>query len=84
LDNSYIKKICGDIAREVLINGAYYATIIEGTNSLVLQELPVGYCRSRYSVNNIPVIEFNMRFFDDKFPDMNYRNRVLKLFPADF
>ena len=84
LDNSYIKKVCGDIAREVLINGAYYATIIEGTNSLVLQELPVGYCRSRYSVNNIPVIEFNMRFFDDKFPDMNYRNRVLKLFPADF
>jgi hypothetical protein len=25
-----------------------------------------------------------MRFFDDKFPDVNYRMRVLKLFPAEF
>jgi hypothetical protein len=76
--------MCGDIAREVIVNGAYYATIIEGANSLILQELPAAYCRTRYSVNNTPVVEFNMRFFDEKFPDMNYRMRVLKLFPADF
>ena len=84
LDNSYIKKLCGDIARDVIVQGAYYACIVEGKDSLILQDLPVNYCRSRYNVNNMPVVEFNMKFFDDKFPDVNYRMRVLKLFPADF
>ena len=84
LDSSYIKKICGEIARAVIVEGAYYACIVENKNSLVLQDLPVGYCRSRYSVGNTPVVEFNMKFFDDKFTDMTYRMKVLKLFPADF
>ena len=30
LDNSYIKKICADIAKDVIVKGAYYACIIEG------------------------------------------------------
>ena len=84
LDNSYIKKICGDIAKEVIVKGAYYACIVEGSKGLILQELPVNYCRSRYNVGNTPVVEFNMQFFDDKFPNEFYRNQVLKLFPKDF
>jgi len=32
----------------------------------------------------MPAVEFNMRFFDDKFPDVNYRLKVLKMFPAEF
>ena len=36
LDNSYIKKICGDIALEVIKSGAYYGYIMEGNNGLVL------------------------------------------------
>ena len=84
LDNSYIKKTCGDIALEVMKNGAYYGYITETTTGLVLQQLPVNYCRSRYNVGNTPAVEFNMRFFDEKFPDMNYRLRVLKMFPAEF
>ncbi len=84
LDNSYIKKVCGDIALEVIKQGAYYGYIIEGNNGLVLQQLPINYCRSRYSVGNMPAVEFNMRFFDEKFPDVNYRMRVLKMFPAEF
>ena len=84
LDNSYIKKLCTDIALEVVKNGAYYGYITEGTTGLVLQQLPIAYCRSRYNIGNLPAIEFNMRFFDDKFPDVNYRMRVLKMFPAEF
>ena len=84
LDNSYIKKLCGDIARDVIVQGAYYACIIDTKESLILQDLPVNYCRSRYNVKNMPVVEFNMKFFDDKFPDVNYRMKVLKLFPEDF
>jgi hypothetical protein len=29
LDNSYIKKLCGDIALEVVKNGAYYGYVID-------------------------------------------------------
>ena len=84
LDNSYIKKICGDIALEVIKSGAYYGYIADTSAGLVLQQLPAAYCRTRYSVGNMPAVEFNMRFFDDKFPDMNYRLKVLKMFPAEF
>lgn len=84
LDNSYIKKLCGDIALKVVKDGAYYAYIVEGAEGLILQELPIKYCRSRFSVGNQPAIEFNMRFFDEKFADINYRMRVLKMFPAEF
>lgn len=84
LDSSYIQKVCGDIARDVIVKGAYYAYIIEGKDGLMLQELPVNYCRTRYSIGNTPVVEFNMSFFDDKFPDDTYRQKVLKLFPPEF
>ena len=64
--------------------GVYYGYIIEGTNSILLQELPPEYCRCRYYLNNLPAIEFNMAYFDEKFKDINYRMRVLKMFPKDF
>ena len=84
LDNSYIKKTCADIALQVIKNGAYYGCIISSGNSIILQELPVGYCRSRYNVGNLPAVEFNMRFFDVMFPDTAYRMQVLNLFPDEF
>jgi hypothetical protein len=46
--------------------------------------LPVSYCRTRYSVGGHPAIEFNMKFFDEKFQDIGYRMRVLKMFPDEF
>ena len=82
-DNSYIKKMCGDIALEVIKNGCYYGYIVPSNESVILQQLPVGYCRSRYSVAGMPAVEFNMKFFDT-FTDINYRMRVLNLFPDEF
>ena len=84
LDNSHIKQLCGEIALNVIKNGAYYAYVIPSSDGVVLQELPVGYCRSRYKVGTSPAIEFNMRFFDEHFKDINYRMRVLNLFPKEF
>ena len=84
LDNSYVKKTCGDIALQVILNGAYYGYLVDTPDSIILQELPVSYCRSRYSVGNNPAVEFNMRFFDEKFPDVQYRMKVLKMFPEEF
>ena len=75
--------MCGDIALEVIKNGCYYGYIVPSNDALILQQLPIGYCRSRYTVNNMPAIEFNMKFFDT-FRDINYRMRVLNLFPDEF
>ena len=83
LDNSYLKKICGDIALEVIKNGCYYGYVVPSTEGIILQQLPVEYCRSRYSVQGMPAIEFNMKFFDT-FRDVNYRMKVLNLFPDEF
>lgn len=83
LDNSYLKKLFGDISLEVIKNGSYYGYIVDSKEGLVLQQLPVDYCRSRYNVAGIPAIEFNMRFFDT-FSNPSYRMKVLKLFPEEF
>ena len=84
LDGSYVKKVCSDIALNVVRNGAYYGYITDSDSGIVLQELPIGYCRQRYNIGNKPAIEFNMRFFDDKFSDTQYRLKVLNMFPKEF
>ncbi len=84
LDGTYIKKMCGDIALKVIKYGAYYGYIIDSPRGAQLQELPYEYCRSIYSVGGSPAIEFNMAFFDEQFSDLNYRLKVLKLFPDEF
>ena len=83
LDNSYIKKVCGDIALSVIKNGCYYGYVVPSSDGVVLQDLPIAYCRSRYQVAGMPAVEFNMKFFDT-FRDINYRMRVLNLFPDEF
>lgn len=84
LDNSYIKKICGEIALQVVKNGVYYGYLVEGKDGILVQELPVKYCRSRYFVGNLPMVEFDMKFFDDAFTDIAVRLKTLKLFPQEF
>lgn len=84
LDNLEIKKIFGEIALKVLINGCYYGYTIPVGDKLNIQELPAQYCRSRYSVNGHPAIEFNMKFFDDMFKDTTQRIKMLELFPKEF
>lgn len=84
LDNSHISKTSADIALSVMKNGAYYGYMVDTGDRVILQELPVKYCRSRYNVGDTPAVEFNMKFFDDKFPNTSYRQKILKLFPKEF
>lgn len=84
LDNTQIKQVCGDIALKVIKDGAYYGYLVDSADRLILQELPIDYCRSRYQVKGRPAVEFDMRFFDEKFPDINYRMKILKMFPKEF
>ena len=84
-DNFNVKRHFGDIAFKVLREGVYYGYKVPMKNSLGIQELDPNYCRSRILDKDWnPVIEFNMRYFDDKFPDVQERMKILKIFPKEF
>lgn len=83
LDKSNIKKNLGDIALQVIVNGCYYGYKVPSSSGVILQDLPVNYCRSRYKKNGRPVVEFNMSYFD-RYRDTKYREKVLNLFPPEF
>lgn len=84
LDNSDLKRMFGTMALEIIKNGCYYGYLVDTQQGMTLQQLPIAYCRSRYFVGNDAAVEFNMKFFDDKFSDIQYRMRVLKMFPEEF
>lgn len=84
LDNFSVKKTLGEIALKVLQNGCYYGYKVVQGDKVVLQELPVNYCRSRFFYGNKPAVEFNMKYFDDNFRDTTQRLKILKLFPDEF
>lgn len=84
LDNFGIKKFLGEVALKVIRNGCYYGYIIEQSDRPTIQELPVNYCRSRFYVEGRPVVEFNMKFFDDTFKDTVQRIKILNIFPQEF
>lgn len=84
LENSRLKKNLGEIALKVIKNGCYYGYKVNQKAASYLQELPVDYCRCRYELNGKPAVEFNIKYFNDTFSDINYRLRVLKLFPKEF
>lgn len=84
MDNCKLKKNFGEIALKVVKNGCYYGYRVEQKDAAYLQELPADYCRSRYKINGKPIVEFNIKYFDEKFVDIDYRIRVLKLFPKEF
>ena len=83
LDNSYLKKLFGEIALNVIKEGCYYGYLVPSKDGMVIQQLPVEYCRSRYFIGQNPAVEFNMRFFDT-IPNVAYRMKVLKMFPEEF
>ena len=84
LDRFGVKKKLGEIAQSVLIYGAYYGYKVETQDGVVLQDLPVNYCRSRFNSGKKPAVEFNMRYFDDTFRDTIQRMKMLKVFPPEF
>ena len=84
LDEFEVKKFFGDVALKVIRNGCYYGYIIPNNGTIAIQELPPKYCRSQFSVQGRPAVEFNMSFFDTVYPDSEMRAKILNLFPAEF
>lgn len=84
-DEFNVKKFCGDVALKVIRNGCYYGYLIPTTNGKIsVQELPPRYCRARFCINEQPVVQFNMSFFDDFYLTVEQRTKVLNLFPDEF
>ena len=83
-ENSELKKFFGEVALKVIRNGCYYGYLMPQPNKMVVQELPPRYCRSRFKKDNRPVVEFNMKYFDDTFINEFQRSRALDIFPKEF
>lgn len=84
LDDYGVKKNLGEIALKVLRFGVYYGYKIPYKKSIILQELPPNYCRTRYNSGNKPAVEFNMKFFDEQYRNTAMRMKILDLFPDEF
>ena len=84
LDNFNAKRFFGEVALKVIRNGCYYGYLIPSTQKMNIQELPSNYCRSRFTVNGRPAVEFNMKFFDICFKETTQRMKMLNLFPQEF
>ena len=83
-DEMELKRLFGRIALKVVRKGCFYGYLIGQDNKIVIQQLLPSYCRSRYEINNRPVVEFDMKFFDTYYRDTEQRNKVLNLFPKQF
>lgn len=84
LDNCKLKRNFGKYALAVIKHGCFYGYMLEDATAIHLQKLPADYCRSRFEINGMAAVEFNIKFFDDCFKDNNYKLRVLKSFPKEF
>ena len=84
LDNFEVKRFFGEVALKVIRNGCYYGYLIPQNQRMSIQELPPSFCRSRFTVNGRPAVEFNMKYFDVAFKDTTQRMKMLNLFPAEF
>lgn len=72
-------------ASRICLDGSYYGYICDDVkDKFVVQDLPAEYCRSRFTHRGVPLIEFNIEYFDDEFNKEKDRNRILDLFPPEF
>ncbi len=84
LDSFEIKRFLGEVALKVVRNGSYYGYVVSKGNKISVQELPTKYCRTRFFVDGQPAVEFNMKYFNEEFSNVEQRSRILKIFPPDF
>lgn len=83
MDKSNVKKMLGDMALEIIKTGVYYGIAVDFGDRFGVQQLPSNYCRSRYFCGTTPVVELNMQFFDSYFANVQYRLKVLQMFPKE-
>lgn len=78
-----VERKCTLFAKEILVKGAYYGLVQdEASGKVVIQDLPFDYCRSRFkNADDIDIVEFNVKFFDDEVRDEALRKEILETYP---
>ena len=71
------------IALGVIVEGVYYGYVRNNGNTILIQDLPVNWCRSLYKIDGFPVVEFNVRYFDIMYKREVSRIEVLKSMPEE-
>jgi len=70
------------ITREWLKSGIYYGILWERGNKVTIQDLPAEFCRTRFrDMNNLNVLEFNLRYFITTFSDEELRESAVLNYP---
>ena len=65
----------------ILSTGIYYGILIEEGSNYTFQDLPIGYCRSRFKNSyGIDILEFDLKYFMNIYDD-NLRNAALENYP---
>lgn len=83
-DNSAIQLLCRKWSAQICLDGAYYGYICDDINDkLVVQDLPTDFCRSRFLHRGIPLVEFNVDYFNKVTSNEEARERFLALFPEE-
>ncbi len=83
-DNSSIQLMARKWSYQICLYGAYYGYIAEDVNDkLVVQDLPIDFCRSRFFHKGRPAVEFNVRYFDEVTKSETFRKTLLALFPKE-
>ena len=77
-----VKNTLTHITKEWLKNGIYYGIVQEQGNKVVVQDLPLEYCRTRYKdFNNLSILEFNIQYFIITYTDDEMRDAAILNFP---
>lgn len=64
-----------------LINGIYNGIVRTFENKVVIQDLPIQYCRTRFKdFNNLNILEFDLRYFDT-IRDPELQRQAVQSFP---
>lgn len=77
-----VKNTLTRITREWLKSGIYYGILWERGNKVTIQDLPAEFCRTRFrDMNNLNVLEFNLRYFVTTFSDEELRESAVLNYP---
>ena len=77
-----VKNTLSRITREWLKVGVYYGILQEQGNKVVIQDLPLDYCRTRFKdFNNLSILEFNLLYFINTYMDEEMRDAAVLNFP---
>ena len=73
LDKSQLKRLMRRWSYSVCEQGCYYGYLVDGEDHLIIQDLPIDFCRSRFLRDGSPVVEMNMEYFWKITTDEKYR-----------